>query len=245
MRFKKTCFACIIILICFLTYLHFANRDILYVALRDSLAAGQNPYGEIGYGYTDGIADYLKSEGKLKLFVKEYAVSGYTAKDVKADILNNKSVSIDGKEYNIRLLLREANLVTVSLGANDFMKGLSVQNLNLDNLTLYQEKIKDSLNNVRASFSEIAKYAKCKVIVLGYYNPFPILFTVNEKAVDAIFQYADEEYRSLCEEYSFEYISFYQTFKENTDFLPNPFDIHPNALGYAKMSSMVIDYFLK
>ena len=37
------------------------NNKIYYIALGDSIAEGMNPYGNIGYSYSDYIKDYLVS----------------------------------------------------------------------------------------------------------------------------------------------------------------------------------------
>lgn len=245
MRFKKTIIFSTIILVCFLIYLYFSGEKLIYVALGDSLAAGVNPYGEVSYSYTDFIADHLKDERKLELFVKDYTVSGYKSLDVLQDIYNNKKVLIEDKEYNIRMLLREADLVTISIGANDFMKYFSLNNLHLDDINYYKEQVDNVLVDVDKLFSELSKYAKCQVIVVGYYNPFPVLFYNYEKNLDEIFNYVDTKYQALTEEYGFSYISFYNTFKENANFLPNPFDIHPNLNGYKAIADILIDYYLK
>lgn len=245
MRFKKTIIFSTIILVCFLVYLNFSGEKLIYVALGDSLAAGVNPYGEVGYSYTDFIADYLKDKGKLDLFVKDYTVSGYKSLDVLRDIHDNKKVLIEEKEYNIRMLLREADLVTISIGANDFLKYFSVDNLHLDDINYYKEQVDNVLLDVDKLFSEVSKYAKCQVIVVGYYNPFPVLFYNYEKNIDEIFDYVDSNYQQLTEKYGFSYISLYNVFKENSNFLPNPFDIHPNINGYKKIADILIDYYLK
>lgn len=245
MRFKKTIFCSFVILVCFLTYLFFQDKKLIYVALGDSLAAGQNPYGEIGYGYSDYIADYLKEVKKLDLYVSSYAVSGYKSQDVIKDIEQNKSVEVDGKEYNIRSLLRDSDVVTISIGANDFLSGFTLDNLHLDDVSFYREKVDSSLKEVDKALSEVVKYAKGKVIVVGYYNPFPILFSNYEKELDEIFSYVDNSYQVLCSKYSCFYESFYLIFKENSSFLPNPFDIHPNVSGYEKMANVVIEKYLK
>lgn len=245
MRFKKTIFFSFVVLVCFLTYLFFQNDKLIYVSLGDSLAAGQNPYGEIGYGYSDYIADYLKDSNQLALYVSSYAVSGYKAQDVVNDIEQNKSVEVDGKKYNIRSLLRESDVVTLSIGANDFLAGFTLDNLHLDDVSFYKEKVDSSLQEVDKALSAVTKYAKNKVIVVGYYNPFPILFSNYEKVLDEIFSYVDNSYQALCDKYSVSYESFYSIFKDNSNFLPNPFDIHPNINGYEKIANVVIEKYLK
>ena len=61
----------------------FNNNKMIYIALGDSVAEGRNPYGEINYGYTDFIADDLKSKNKLDRYTKKYTKSGYKTSDVK------------------------------------------------------------------------------------------------------------------------------------------------------------------
>jgi len=246
LRFKKTIIFSFIILVIFLTYVFFHDTKLNYVVIGDSLAAGQNPYGEkSGYGYADYIRDYLEENGRLKQYVKGFAVSGYTTDDVLADLSTNKKLLQDGHEVNLRQLLRESDIVTVSVGANDFMRGLSIDNLNLNDSKAYIEKIDGIMDNVKKTLVELRKYAKNQIIVIGYYNPFPLLYRSYESALDEIFEYADQEYEGLCALYDVEYVSVYHLFKENSDFLPNPFDIHPNLQGYKAIANSVIDKFLK
>ena len=84
----------------------------VYVALGDSLAAGQTPYREIDQGYTDLVAGELARSGQLALFSKDLAFPGFTAEQV----LN----SIETEEA--QNLVSQASLITVSAGANDLLR---------------------------------------------------------------------------------------------------------------------------
>lgn len=245
MRFKKTIVFSLIILVIFLTYLFFHDTKINYVVIGDSLAAGQNPYGEkIGYGYADYIMDYLKENDRLKQYVKNYATSGFTTENVLTDLKNNKKVSFGGHEINLRNVLRESDFVTISVGANDFMKNFQLDQLDFNNPNLYIEKIDTIMYNVGNVLKEVRKFAKNKIVVIGYYNPFPLLFKSFEKELDAIFTYADQEYEGICSLYNVDYISVYELFKNHSDYLPNPFDIHPNLEGYQAIANLIIEKFL-
>lgn len=244
MRFKKTIFVSLIILITFLTYLFFYDERISYVALGDSVALGVNPYGEIGYSYSDYIKDYLLDNGRLKEYLKGYAVSGYTTQDMLDDFHNNREIDVEGSKVNIRHALREADLVTISIGANDFLKGISLNSLDLSRKDNYKEKIDDIIDEVDLVLREIRKYAKGNVIVVGYYNPFNKLFNSYETTLDDIFSYVDSKYKEVCDDYSVNYVSVYSLFKENSDFLPNPFDIHPSLKGYSAIADLIINKYL-
>lgn len=246
MRFKKTIVFSFIVLVIFLTYLFFHDQHINYVALGDSLAAGQNPYGEKkGYGYADYIKDYLEENELLKQYIKDYATSGFTTDDILEDLKNNKKINVNGHEMNLRKALRESDLVTISVGANDFMKNLQLEQLDLSNTNLYIEKIDLIMYDVGKVLKEVRKFAKNKVVVIGYYNPFPLLFKTSEKELDAIFRYIDQEYEGVCSLYNVNYVSVYELFKNNSDFLPNPFDIHPNLNGYQAIAGLIIEKNLR
>lgn len=244
MRFKKTIGFLVIVLVIFLIYIFVNDNRINYVVLGDSVALGVNPYGEVGYSYTDYIRDYLDSNNRLKSYIKDFAVSGYTTRNILDDLYNNKEVSVDDITYNIRHELREADLVTISIGANDFIKDLSLNNLDLDNIDKYKEKVDEVIEDIDLVLSEVRKYAKKDIVVVGYYNPFTVLFNSYESSLDKIFKYIDLEYFKVCSKYSSSYISLYSLFKDNPSFLSNPFDIHPNLNGYKAISQLIInEYF--
>lgn len=231
------------ILSTFLIYTVNADKKVRYIALGDSVAAGQNPYGEIGYGYTDYIANYLEKNDLLKSYTKDYAVSGYRTRDVLNDIKTGKLVTINGVETDIKKALRESNLVTISIGANDFLEriNLEVRNLTLPSLDNLKVVIDEVMENVDKTIGEVRKYAKGKVIMVGYYNPLPRVLT-DDTMMDEVFSYAKEKYETIANKYQAEYIDVYEVMKKETDYLPNPFDIHPSTKGYEMIAKQVIDH---
>ena len=61
MKYKKLIISILVFLSIFLIYVFANDKRMNYIALGDSLAAGQNPYGQISYGYADYISNYLKN----------------------------------------------------------------------------------------------------------------------------------------------------------------------------------------
>lgn len=223
----------IIIIVCIFTmYQLFHNDKLSYVALGDSLAEGRNPYGEIGYGYTDFIADRLKTNNKLKSYTKKYTKSGYKVQDIM-DELNY--------DTNLKRDLREADLVTISIGANDFLARINKNNLNINEIANYKNIVADIMPNIDICIREIRKYTKKKFIIVGYYNPIPFLFNTSQKDLDLLFSYIDDEYNKISKKYDAIYVSNYQLFKNNKDYLPNPLDIHPDIEGYQAIANNVLD----
>jgi len=238
MNLKKILFLVSVLGIVFCSYTFLRDNRINYVCLGDSLAAGQNPYGEIGYGYTDYLKDYLATNNKLRKY-SDYAISGYKTTDVISDIAINRELEND----NIREDLRESDLVTLSIGANDFLESFSISDLNFNDVELYIKKIDDIIIKLDKTLKVIREYAKQQVILIGYYNPFPILYNITPQNIDKIFNYADSKYSEIASKYNIDYLSIYEAFKEDSSFLPNPFDIHPDINGYKKISDLLIETY--
>ena len=169
-----------------------ASTPIDYVAFGDSVAAGvrggvREPSSALGY--TDALAAYLENSGVLSSFNETFCTSGMTAKTLaaKTAILNDKTSS----EYN---LLKNAEIATLTIGANDLLAPLyayistlksassadipkvkelltTVANQVYDGTTApaIQSNIETILQNIINANSSI------KIFVMGYYNPLPLV----------------------------------------------------------------------
>lgn len=219
-----------LILCVFAIYSFFKTDKINYIALGDSVAEGMNPYGEVGYSYTDYFAEGLQKNNKLSYYTKKYAKSGYTTNNIIDDIEKNNNLKRD---------LRESNLVTISIGANDFLHSINLKNLNIMDILDLKPKITQILPDIDNCIKTVRKYAKEEIIIVGYYNPIPFLFNTSSKDLDLLFAYIDDEYQKIAEKHHCKYISFYQLFKKNSSFLPNPADIHPNLEGYKAIAEEI------
>ncbi len=220
------------ILLCVFGIYYFCKTEkINYIALGDSIAEGMNPYGEVGYSYTDFLAENLKEKNKLANYTKKYTKSGYTTQDLIRIIDTNSELKKD---------LRESDLVTISIGANDFLHNINLKQLNINNISELKPKITSILPNLEVCIQVVRKYAKEKIIIVGYYNPIPFLFNTSGNDLDELFAYIDDEYQKIANQYNCTYISLYQLFKNNSKFLPNPVDIHPNIDGYKAIAKEVM-----
>ncbi len=232
MKKKKSLMLLIsIIFSVFIIYRLSITDQINYIALGDSLAEGKNPYGEISYGYPDFVAESLKEKDKLKSYTKKYTKSGYQTEDIIQQLNNYNDIKKD---------LRESELTTISIGANDFLNHIDKRNLNINDISSYKFIIDGIIPDLDNCLKEVRKYAKNKLIIVGYYNPIPFLFNTSEKDLDQLFSYIDDKYNTLAKKYKATYISNYQLFKKNRDFLPNPADIHPNIDGYKAIAKEIL-----
>ena len=169
-------------------------KKVDYVAFGDSLAAGYyidaegNPVTSSDYGYPNQIADHFHEIGVQADLTKldEFCFSGMTA----AQLAGNTAVlnTIGSTQWH---LVRDAELATLDIGANDLLPVLRedlgiLGGANDDAarqaayLKLYgdvdatgaavQASIETTLRNILNANKNVDIY------VMGYYNPFTLMF---------------------------------------------------------------------
>ncbi|MGE7600281.1 SGNH/GDSL hydrolase family protein [Lysinibacillus fusiformis] len=203
-----------------------------YVAIGDSLAAGQTPFQQIDAGYSDLIAMRLQAMDQLKFYTKELAFPGFTTANVLERI----------KTEEARDLLANATLVTVSAGANDL---LSIVRLNpaAGTLTFSQLQADYALNivrkNMEAILNELGVLApKAQVYVIGYYFAYPAVHLTQKEGTNAQLVKLNTILQQQAELAGAVYVNVYDSFGLNaTNYLPNYADVHPNMEGYRQMAN--------
>src|SRR5690606_20205521 len=65
------------------------SKSLYYLALGDSLAAGMNENGEIGFGYADLLAKNYQEQKSEVIFNKGFSYPGFTTVDVLKGIEEN------------------------------------------------------------------------------------------------------------------------------------------------------------
>lgn len=247
MKYKKTIFLVIILIGVFLIYKLNTNTKVYYLSLGDSLAIGQNPYGEIGYGYSDYVNKYLKKNNKLKFYSKDFASSGDRIVDLIAKIEKNEKTKLQDEEITIQNAISKANVITLSIGANDLFEkaGLNDMNYNLDKVDETEKYLPEIISNLDKLLKLIRKYNDDKIILIGYYNPLAPLSSKYTRELEPLFMKVNENYKAVAESNGCDYIDVYEIFKENPEYLPNPSDIHPSNTGYEVISDQIIDILQK
>jgi len=203
-----------------------------YVAIGDSLAAGQTPFQQIDAGYSDLIAMRLQAMDQLKFYTKELAFPGFTTANVLERI----------KTEEARDLLANATLVTVSVGANDL---LSLVRLNptAGTLTFSQLQADYALNivrkNMEAILNELGVLApKAQVYVIGYYFAYPAVHLTQKEGTNEQLVKLNTILQQQAELAGAVYVNVYDSFGLNaTNYLPNYADVHPNMEGYRQMAN--------
>lgn len=177
MKFLKKHYKLIItILVIILIFLIFKinnQNNQSYLSLGDGFALGKDSYGQIDYGYSDYVKDYLQKNNYLNKYIKSFSEETMSITSLKEMIGTNKKINLNNHELNIRQTLRESTILTLSIGLNDLLYQLSIS----DNVT--NNNIDIIINNIEKSFKEliieIKKYYQYDIYVIGYYNIYVII----------------------------------------------------------------------
>ncbi len=210
-----------------------------YVALGDSLAAGQTPNREIDTGYSDLIAQELARNQPLAFFSKDLAFPGFTS----ADVLKR----VQSKEA--KPLLQSANVITISAGANDLLRLIRADERS-GSLSFQQIPVDYSLNTVRKNMqtmlSELKKIApKAQVYVMGYYYAYPHARDSQKGGTAEQLDLLNEILAKVAKDAGAQFVPVAPAFGDSADKVPNPGDVHPNVEGYRTMANSFFNVYAK
>ncbi len=234
-----------LLIICLLVYAiyYFNHTDkITYISIGDSLSVGIDSNGNTNYGYSNYIANYLKDKKLLKTYNNDFSASGTRIADLKSKLETNWTITKDGKSLSLKKCLREADLVTLSVGMDDILTSLtlstvSVENLSNKEITTIVDKTIDELDSL---FKELRKYAKEDIIFIGFYNPLEVETLTTER----LYTYLITKTKVLCKTYYIEYLDIYNLFKRNKDYINNPTNIYPTTEVYQMIATKIIENYL-
>lgn len=241
MKLKKILFILILCMTVYTIYNIYHDNKINYLSIGDSLSAGINAYGDKNYGYSDYVANYLKQNNQLKSYSNDFAVAGYRISDVKHQLETNQIITNKNKTLSFKKCLRDAQLVTISIGGNDLLSELSLSAVDIDILNEKEvmEAIDHMLIRLDDLLKELRKYAKRDIFLIGYYNPLH----GTTLPVNRLFAYLNDKTGKICQKYDITYVDTYNIMKNNKDYLPNPTNIHPSIEGYEAIAKEIIKQF--
>jgi len=239
---KKILALGIIGLTIFIIYLITLDKKIYYVALGDTLTLGyQNNEGNVK-SYADYVNDYLKEKNISEKYIKDFSSETYRTTDLIRDIEDNKKININNKELTLKNALIKADLVTLSIGANDiiYKLGLKGINNNIENVDEIYNYIDDILIDLEKLFILLREYCKEEIIIIGYYNPLANVSSEYARTLEPLFLYTNQKLNILCKKYNMHYVDIYTIFKENPEFIDYEESIYPLSSGYEAIAKEVI-----
>ena len=215
-----------------------------YVALGDSLAHGMNEVGGIGLGYTDFIAQTLKKDGYITSYTKDFAYSGYTTKNVLDDLKVDVEKPITGFGYKsekatIRTSIKDAEIVTLTVGANDLLPLLKESLATGINMETIVKASTEAMTNYASILAEIKKLnPKVEIYVMGYYNSFPYYDEKLQTQFKALLAIMNNSIKTTAEKAGAIFVPTATIVEKNVaGYLPNPENIHLSEAGYQAVAN--------
>ena len=220
---KKVLLILVLFLSCYLIYNKTVDNKLYYLTIGDALSKGTNAYGVSSYGYNDYVKDFLYSQKKLKEYNKTFTNNDYRITDILKILEYNEKK----EDYSLNRLIKQADIITISLGMNEIYYKLEKNN---QNMYTYIDTI---INDYSKLMSYINKFHHEYVFVLGYYN------TIGE--YQDVFNYANYKLKQICEENGFIYIDLATILDNNPLYLAQKKTFIPNERGYEKISQIIVE----
>ena len=142
------------------------KKTVTYVAIGDSLTKGVGDSTNQG-GFVPLLAQSLTNETGLEFNAINYGVSGNTSSQILSRIREKKEIRKD---------LKQAQLLTITVGGNDLRKAIleDTSNLDLDRFEkaskTYEKNLKQIIELTRKDNPDLPVY------VVGIYNPLYLNF---------------------------------------------------------------------
>lgn len=210
--------------------LDFFKKDQKIVAIGDSLTEGIGDETKSG-GYV-GILNHTFEDNNLNITVENFGKKGN-----RTDQLLKRL-----EKEDVASAIKEADIVLITIGANDIM---NVLKSNFMNVTMepFQEERVNYLERLKAIFNKINDLnPDTQIYLIGFYNPFERHFG-EIKELGMIIDNWNDAGKTIAEEYNnVRYIPTKDLFSNtNMDLLAED-EFHPNTSGYKRMAQRVLEY---
>lgn len=208
----------------------FTKSDLEIVAIGDSLTQGVGDETDNG-GYV-GILENTLNESTQKVHIENFGKRGN-----RTDQLLKRL-----EEPKIAASLANADVILVTIGANDIMKVVkeNISNLQYEPFAEEQKAYEDRLREI---FDKMTEYnPEADIYLLGFFNPFESYFEhVNE--LKQIIDNWNSTSRAVTQDYEqVTYIPVQDLFSAGESRYFSEDNFHPNQMGYREIAERVFHY---
>lgn len=192
----------IIVLLCiiftiFFIYLTTLDRKVYYLSIGDYITTGMDEK----FTWNQKIVNELKKKKKFEVYINEFSNMNLRTTDLIYQIKNNEKKIVNGEEKSIKNALIKADLVTLSIGMNDFLykMNLDVEEFSMEELYDYVDEMSEDTDTLLRLLRE---YCKEDIMMTNYYVPR----NMNSDKANKMIYYANKRLESMAEAYQIEII---------------------------------------
>ncbi len=210
--------------------IRFFNDDKKIVAIGDSLTEGVGDETDNG-GYV-GILNHTFEEQNIHISIENLGKRGNRTDQLLLRLENDEIAST----------IKKADIVLVTIGANDIMKVVRSNYTNL-NMEPFEKERVNYVERLRAIFTKMNELnPELEIYLVGFYNPFERVFGDIEQ-LDIILDNWNHASELVTEEFeNVIYIPTKDLFSNSTINLLSDDHFHPNTSGYKLMAERVLEY---
>lgn len=205
------------------------NKDMKVVSIGDSLTQGVGD--ETGNGGYVGILNNTFEDNELNISIKNFGKRGNRT-DQLLKRLEDKEIADS---------IKKADVVLITIGANDIMKIVKSNFIDLKMETFEAEK-RGYKNRLKEILNKINEYnPDVQIYLIGFYNPFEGYFG-NISELEMVMKSWNAAGRSVTEEFeNVDYIPTADLFEgSNLELLAEDY-FHPNTSGYKLIAKRVVE----
>ena len=220
-RLRKLIFLLLLSSSVYFIYQTTHNATYHITSIGDGVSLGINSYGIQEYSYIDYLEEELQKKKENVISNKEYARKDQSIRNV---------LNLVKQTPNIKKELSSTNLLILTLGYNDLVYSLSIE----ENLT--ESKLKKIIEDIDKDYQElikeIQKYYHEEIIVIGYFDTNSNSY-YRKKGIK-------ELNKVLQKSPNVTYIDTYSLLENRQKYFQNPNSYYPNRDAYKDISRKII-----
>ncbi|MGP4039487.1 SGNH/GDSL hydrolase family protein [Gracilibacillus sp. D59] len=211
--------------------LNFFQKDTHIVAIGDSLTQGVGD--ETGNGGYIGILDKRLDEKNINVTFDNFGKRGNRTDHLLKRLKKNPEINES---------LKKADLVLITIGANDIMQIMKDNFMNLreepfiEGRGPYGERLSQIMDHI------IGVQPEAEIYLLGFFNPFEKYFGDIEALNQILTRWNNESLQVTNQYEQVHYIPMQDIYQYETEKVFSDDNFHPNHKGYQLMAERVITY---
>ncbi|WP_066188254.1 MULTISPECIES: SGNH/GDSL hydrolase family protein [Gracilibacillus] len=211
--------------------LNFLQSDTHIVAIGDSLTQGVGDEDDNG-GYVGILEDQLDEEN-IHVTFDNFGVRGNRTDHLLRRLEDNPEITDS---------LEDANMVLITIGANDIMQIMKDNFMNLTEEPFIEERqpYSDRLRQILEKIMETNPDAN--IYLLGFFNPFESYFSDIEELNQIVTRWNNASLQVTNNFEQVHYIPMQDIFQYTDEEVFSEDNFHPNHRGYQLMAERVITY---
>lgn len=206
------------------------SREVNIVAIGDSLTRGVGDKSN-GGGYVGILERSINQDEPIASF-ENFGVPGNRSGQLLSRL----------EQEEIQDAIKKADLVLITIGANDIMQVAkeNITNLELEDFVAERQEYENRLEEILETIQEINR--NTDIYLLGIYNPFEKYFQEIDELNMIVDAWNDTGSSLALQEDNIIFVPIVDIFKGSEDDIFSEDNFHPNYDGYYLMAGRVLEY---